>query len=91
MEDGIAADHDHRIEHPLVERLGADAQATGGAQRAAVLRQHTDVIKCFAGAEVGVFEHRHGRQRHGLETFKNDKRHASHRQFLKVSCPENVL
>ncbi|MNG31770.1 hypothetical protein D3C84_1176360 [compost metagenome] len=31
LEDGIAADHDHRIEHPLIELLGADTQATGGA------------------------------------------------------------
>ncbi|MNF79695.1 hypothetical protein D3C84_619130 [compost metagenome] len=91
LENGIAADHDHRVEHPLTKRLGTNAQTTGGAQSAAVFRHHTHRIKRLASAEVGVFEHWHRRQRHGLEAFKHHKRYGSHCRLLKRICPENVL
>ncbi|MNX74389.1 hypothetical protein D3C86_1058260 [compost metagenome] len=91
FDDGVATDHDHRVEHAPVECLGADAQAAGGPQVVTVFRQHAHVIQRLCRTEIGVLEHRHGGQRHGLETLENHERHADHRPVLKRLCPKNVL
>ncbi|MCY1360629.1 hypothetical protein D9M69_472630 [compost metagenome] len=91
FDDRVAADHDHRVEHALVECLGADAQTAGGTQGVTVFGQHAHVIQRLCGTEIGVLEHRHGGQRHGLETLENHERHVDHGAALKCSCPKNVL
>ncbi|MNI27410.1 hypothetical protein D3C73_811450 [compost metagenome] len=91
FDDRVAADHDDGVEHAPVEGLGANAQATRSAQVVTVFRQHAHVIQRLCGTEIGVLEHRHGGQRHGLETLENHERHADHRPVLKRLCPKNVL
>jgi hypothetical protein len=49
------------------------------------------LVKRFACAEVGVLEHGHGSQGHGLETVKHHERHGSHFDALEIECPKTVL